>query len=338
MPATTIVDAETPDEQLAELREKISSAIRKHVGAAEYVRAQRRRRLPNRTPPLPQQVRCDVDEGETIDAIAEEASVKIMEIILADAAGEKWGGEVHVCGAELRNGFGPKILARIPVEIDGESPEIMTKARAETDTMAAQSRTIDGLGSALVKIANAKASDAEAMSKMIAAVADMHRADAKWNYKIEKERQETEREEIKERANTTRAKARWDVFETLIEEYKDVATIWSQWFTTVRKPGEGISPGKPPTETELASVFTDGRFEQPVTLDDGNSYNVRGVVAEMIAEPDRRRRIMVAKRLTAVLNGLPPAVQTDLRATMIRVLGPERALEIAVWLSLPIVG
>jgi len=232
----------------------------------------------------------------------------------------------------------PKILARVPLDLEGEAPDVMTKARAETDTMASQARTIDGLGAALVKIANAKASDAEAMSKMITAVSDMHRADAKWNYKMEKERQETEREEIKERANTTRAKARWDVFETLIEEYKDVATIWSQWFTAARKSGDGIAPSNPPTDDEIAKVFTDDRFEQPITLDDGQDYSVRSVVAEMRSEPDRKRRILLAKRLTAVLNHLPKAVQDDLRATMIRVLGQERALEIAVWLSLPIVG
>jgi hypothetical protein len=338
MPVNPVTDTEDTSEKAESAAEDVARAIVQHAAAVRTLRAQRKRGPKARSPALTTRIEVQIDPEEIPEEIAREAADAIMKVIENDAAGEQWSGFVDLLGDNTRFGKA-RVIASVGVELDGEhvpSPAV-AKARAESDSMAAQAKTIEGLGAALVKVANAKASDAEAMAKIFATLGDVHRSDRKWDYKMEKERQETEREEIKERAATTRAKARWDAFETLLEEYKDVAEIWSKWFTMHHKPGDKMKPPpSPPTKAEIDAVFVDERFEMKVTLDNGEEHSVRATVAEMLVEPDRRRRVLLAQRLAKVLNHLPKDVQAALKARMLEVLGMERAIELAAWLSLPV--
>ncbi len=340
MPVKRVVDTNEKTDTVQDCVELVRAAVASHAGSTRWLRAQRKRAGGGRRfPALATKIAFDPTGDEDVDELAREAAEAILDVVAADAGGEQWIGEVDLLADEQRFGK-PRIVASVDIVLEGEivpSPET-AKKRAEADGMAAMSRTIDGLGAALVKIANAKASDAEAMAKIVTAISDMVGKEKKWDYKIAREKEETEREEIKERANTTRAKARWDAFETLLEEYKDVAKIWSTWFTEARKPG-GAPPSRP-TPAEVAAVFDDERFEVNVTIDDGTpggvQANLRAIVSEMIAEPDTRRRVLLAKTLAKVVNALPQETQQALQLTMAVKLGVERAKEVAAWLSLPI--
>jgi hypothetical protein len=337
MPVKRVVDTNEKPDTIEDSTELIRAAVSNHAGSTRWLRARRKRSGGGRTwlPALATKIAFSPEQNEDVDELAREAAEAIMDVITTDAGGEQWNGEVDLLGEEAR--FGKhKIVASVDVLLEGEtvaSPAV-AKQRAEADTMASQAKTIDGLGAALVKLANAKASDAEAMAKVVASVGEMVGRERKWDYKIAREKEETEREEIKERASTTRSRARWDAFETLLEEYKDVAKIWSVWWTEARKPGG--PPPQRPTSEEIAKVFGDERLEANVVLEDGTSANLRAIVSEMIAEPDTRRRVLLAKTLTKVLNALPTETQELLKMQMAVQLGVERAKEVAAWLSLPI--
>lgn len=335
MPVKRVLDTNEQPESAQDAADAIRRAVIANSETVRWLRAQRKKGPRRRVPALATKIAYTPEDGEDGDELAREAADAIMEVIAADAGGEQWAGDVDLLGEDTRFGK-PKVIASIEIMLEGEivASPATAKARAESDSMAAQAKTIEGLGAALVKLANAKASDAEAMAKVVQSVGEMVGKERKWDYKIAREKEETEREEIKERGETTRARARWDAFETLLEEYKDVAKIWSTWWTEARKPGG--PPPQRPTPEELAKVFSDERFEKTVTLKDGTTANLRAVVSEMIAEPDTRRRVLLAKTLTQILNALPDETQQALKVAMALQLGVERAKEVAAWLSLPI--
>lgn len=338
MPVKRVTDTNEQPETSQDATDAIRKALVSHHASVRWLRAQRKKGPRRRTPPLATKIAFEVAAAEELDDICAEAASAIMDVILADADGEQWNGDVDLLGEDTRFGKA-KVIASVDVSIEGEivPSAASVKSRAEADAMTSLAKTVDGLGTALVKLANAKASDAEAMSKIVAAFGESMGRDRKYEYKIAKEHEETEREDIKERAATTRAKVRWNAFETLVEEGMDVAEIWSKWLTQGRKPGEPMpDPPKPPTKEECDRVFKDPRLETPVTLPDGASANVHTLVREMIGEGNIKRRFLLARTLLKVLNGLPKDVADLLKVTMAVELGEKRAVEVAAWLSGPI--
>jgi hypothetical protein len=291
--------------------------------------------------------RFALEVGEDADALANAVASQIMEVIATDADGDAWRGEVELLG-DAYDGGGrragqPKVLATIPIKLDSGAPAPKPKREDEiTSVITSLSKTIDGLGAVLVKVGQSKADEVQAYANMVKAVADSvterTSADRKWDYKIERERQETDRMREEQLGKASRSRAMWEAFDSIGTEYKDIFEIWSKYYTRGRSPGDPANPPPSrPTAAEVAQVF-----DAPNLTIDGTPFSevfdpMRAIISEMIAEADPKRRAQLARGpLRDALASLTPNAQQALKLRMLGVLGEKRCEEVAAWLTLPV--
>lgn len=348
MPSVRVIEEETTADAVLEHVDTLYAELSRFGERARLLRGTPNRRVSGRKPaPLRQTVTTIVEPGEDPASVYRQCAIDMLDVIVTTASGEPWAGIVEIIGeADERKGGRPPILATVKVKLDdtGDASPKPTRDSELTGVLGALKSIIEGMGVSIVKIANAKGAQEEATARLYTEIADSQRklmsADRKWDYKIEKERQETEREVESGRASAAKSRAFWDAFESTAVEYKDLVEIWSRYYTQNRKPGDpGRAAPKAPTIDEIGRVMADETFEKETLIvdEDGQStHSMRGLVAEMIAEPDFKRRLSLAKRLRLVLVAQDKETQDALKLKMLSELGAERAQEVAAWLSLPV--
>lgn len=345
MAVTDSIDVTDTTESNEDAYDKIIAELRKHAMTVRYIRAWTKRKSYQRRQPILPGKNFSVDEGEDMESLCREATLGILASIERHSEGQPIKCDVELLSdppSDDKRGRAI-VIATIAVEISGEGPQPKPTRESEIVGMLAQfNKTIEGLSGAVIRIANARASEAESLANMINAVStsvtDRSKADMKWQYKIEREREETQRERERLNQATVRSRAMWGAIETWAEEWSEVGEILSRYFTAGRKPGDPPKPNpKPPTLEELRKVF-----EAPDIVIEGRSLSevfdpIRALIAEMLAEPDVQRRFVIAKdRLKRTMEAIPIGARNTMQMRMLQLLGAERAQEIMTWCLYPV--
>lgn len=352
MPATTVTDTEQPSDSELDAADAIREQVRKYITDVRELRAVPARKADQRARPLAEKVPVVIDRQEDLDALSEDCTRRILDIIRTAANGETWRGEVHLLGDNGAN-HRRVVIKAVPVLIEGDTPstskpttresETVAVLKACADTMKSQQTTIDGLGKALVTTANALSDEKNAHAKMFKRMTKVAgrvlRGDRKWKYKMRKESEKTDRQREKSRERAAATHARWDAFEVATTEYKDVIEIWSRYFTRGRKPGDPTRPPPTrPTVDELKKIFDP---TEEITVD-GRPFRevfdpIRAIISEMISESDVKRRIEIAKeQLVPTIKKLSNTAKDAMKLRILQQLGMDRAEEVSAWLSLPV--
>lgn len=351
MPIVEILDVADTSDELAEATGRVFASLVKYLAETREVRARGRRggeRAKSGGAPriLTPSLKWQVDVSEDPTELARSFAKRIVEIITIDAGGEAWTGVVELVGDPDDKGK-PVLLDAPKIAISAGAPQ--PKATREDEfvgmmgvmTNAAKSLgdTIKLLGDVVVKVGSTKADELSAYASMAtalsAAFTSMTKSDGKWGYKIAKEKEETARTVEEERSRAQRSANFWSAIEVWSEEWKDVAVIWSQYFAGDAGRRQGM-PNRPTLE-EIDAVFTwDGASVDGVPF--GEVFDpIRAIVSEMIAEPDVKRRLAMAKmQLKTAINALSESAQATMKIRMLQVLGEDRTKEVAAWLTLPV--
>lgn len=340
--------AETPWGQLPAVLRTIYS---KHIAKLACVRVLRTHRGPG-SGPLGHRLEIDTTDGMGAEEMVEDLVRETIRIIGTDACKPRgrntpkagtvgsWHGEVVL----YSDADGSRSIAKIPVELEEPSADLDTRRELEELSILAHVKGFMAMSfEQMVKIIGAAAAREEAMAGLVASVAKStgksNRKLAKYKFKARKVEAETRRHEADARTRSARHRAWADAFETAAEEYRDVVAIWSKYFTRERAGGKPPPAPQRPTADELRTVFADERLQRVVTVrlgDTSQETSPEKVIAEMVAEPDPRRRMHLAKLLAATVRAWPEDLQQLLKVSMVTALGMERCEEIAAWLSLPI--
>lgn len=356
MAVTTVIDTAEPPESILDGVDAVMKELERRAGEVRRLRAQRARTARERAPAVSKSVEFTINPGEDVSSACREAAEEILKIIDEEADGEQWKGEVHLLGDPGSNGRA-RVLTRVKIDLHGGTPTPKPTRDSEiTSLIGAMRTTIESLGKQVIDIARAKVQLGKAEAKMMRRMAKYNgramKNDRKWKFKIGKEREKTERAREAALERAARSRHRWEAFESLGSEYKDVFEIWSKWYTDGTAPGRrGGKRATPqrPTRAELDKVFRDGVDEFKV---DGRSFAevfdpLYAIVSEMIEHPDVQARIALAKRARdfiegkpgrdgARVGGLSKDAQNALRMRMLSVLGLERCKEVAAWISVPV--
>lgn len=356
MAVTTVISSAEQPEALLDGVDAVMRELEKRAHDVRGLRARRARTARERIPAVSKSVEFTIAPGEDASAACREAAEAILLIVDEEADGDQWKGEIELLGDTAANGRA-RVLARVKIDLHGGTPTPKPTRDSElTGVIGAMRQTINDLGKQVVEIAKTKVQMGKAEAKMVRRMAKYNgratKNDRKWKWKMHREEQKTERarEEALERA--ARSRHRWEAFESIGVEYKDVFEIWSKWYT------EGTAPGRRggkrtvpqrPTRKELDAVFRDGVDKLAV---DGRPFSevfdpLHAIVSEMIEHPDVQARIALAKRARDFLEGaegkdgkrrggLNEAGQNALRMRMLAVLGIDRCREVAAWISLPV--
>lgn len=344
MPVTDVIDVDDAPDGVTEHATKIYAKIIEHADDVRVVKAWRARTAKERRRSLAPAKRIELASDEDRDEQARRCANAIMDVITTDAAGDPWRGEVELTGDPDDKGKCP-VLASVEIKLVGGAPQPKpTKDDEMVGILAAARETIKTLGELVVRIGSTKADELQAYSSMVIGVTETLRklgsSVGKWEYRAERERQETERVAEQARASAAKSRAFWDAFETFATEWKDVGMVWSRWITEQGKKGSGAQQSSDaPTADECQRVFGPLEFcERSITVNVGGNMTtgtIRSTVAEMIAEPDARARMMLARRLGAMVDTLSAAERGKLTAHTVEVLKAERAQQVVRWLSAP---
>lgn len=310
------------------------------------------RRAEQRARPLPDKVPVIVESGEDLDALADDSTRRIIDIVRAAADGQTWKGEVHLMGDAAAN-HRRVVIKSVPIVLEGETPaqskastkdsETVQVIKAANETIRACMTTIDGMGKSLVNVSQALSSEKNAHAKMVNRITKVAgralRGDRKWKYKVRRQEEKSDRQREKSRERAAQTHARWDAFEVAAKEYKDVVEIWSRYFTRGRKPGD---PTRPPPTRPTADEITK-IFDAPENLlVEGRPFrevfdHIRATISELVAEDNVKRRIKIAKEtLVPSINALSNNAKDAMKLRILQCLGMDRAEEISAWLSLPV--
>lgn len=339
MPVTDVIDVDDAPDGVTEHAGKVFAAIVEHCADVRLVKAWRARTAKARRQSVPPAKNFVVAIDEDPIELARRTANAIMDVIATDAAGEPWRGEVELLGDEDAKGK-RNVLTSVEIKLAGGAPQPKPTKDDELVGVLGQLReTIKGLGEACVKIASTKADELSAYVSMVQSVATMvmglNKTDGKWAYKMHRETEETNRVTEEQRSKAQRSANFWNAFETFADEWSGVAEIWSTYFAAGNK-----QLPKRPTLDELVRVFDDASM-----LIDGRTFQevfdpLRAKVAEMLAEPDVKRRLAMAKDEiggeNGLINRLTQNEQNAMKMQMVAVLGAERAGEIAAWLTMPL--
>lgn len=354
MPAKIHVSTGPETDSLEAFESHLRAIYRKHVKAATGVRIERRK-LGAGSGPLVESVEAERDDGESDDDLVESVVAQTLAVIRKDMARPRgrntpnhgrvtaWSGVAMV--VDRRRPVDKRVLDQIPLEV--EDPDAFVSVENESALMLKASReTLKSMGDVVVAIYRASEKRDKAFAKMSARLAKSigksSKAAGRWGYKKAKVDAETERHAETARERAAKSRHFWEAFESVGVEYKDVVAVWSKYWTRERRPGDP-PPAAPtrPTPDEMRKVFGDGKFDDRYTVegDDGRAeqgVTLQGVIAEMVAEPDARRRQQLASKLARVMGAMSSETRDALKLRMLQALGEARALEIAAWLSLPV--
>lgn len=346
MPARVEVQKDGLDTSWEDVRGDLQSICRRHFKGLHVLVVNRADRGPA-SGPLKSKIWCEPDDGENTDELVASLVDEALNIIRRDSlrprgrdtpnAGRigSWSGSVAFFAKDEKKPLDV-------YEIHIEDPSVVATMESEVVAMMKEFRLLfGGINSGLVSIYSALGKREKQQAKLFGAVAKsqskLSKNGAKYKYKAQREHEETEREDIGARERTAKRKFFWSAVESIGVEWKDVGEIWSKYYTLGRKPGD--PPQKPPqkpTTEECAKVFaSDDIFEKPYNTSEYGEVSIRAIAAQMIAEPDFTRRQLLAKALTEIGKQIPD-VKTKLGNALIAALGPERALEVVAWFSLPV--
>jgi hypothetical protein len=344
MPVTDVIDVDDTPDGVTEHATKVYAAIVEHAADLRLVKAWRARTAKERRRSLAPSKGWMLEPADDRDEMARRTANAIMDVIATDAAGDPWRGEVELTGEPDAKGR-PTVLASVEIKLTGGAPQPKaTKDDEMVGVLAACRETIKTLGELVVRIGSTKADELQAYASMVIGVTETIRklgaAQGKWDFRMHRETQETERVVEAERARAAKSRAFWDAFETFATEWKDVGMVWSKWITEQGKKGSGAQQSSDaPTADECARVFGALEFcERQITIDIGGNRStstIRATVAEMTAEPDAKARMALARRLGAMVNALSQAERDQMTKHTVEVLKVERAQQVVRWLSAP---
>lgn len=340
MPVSRIVDSKNGEDDESSVEERIREALKKNIEHAVELRAQRARAAKGRTPAVSQSTSCKFEPGEDPEEHVRRAARDILDIIAIDAEGQPWKGEVAILGTPHANGK-PNVLARVVkvhvnTDTSDDDDDVPRSREHELVSVIKECRVlVKDMGETVVKISNAKGLEHEAIAKLVESVAKVQAGESKWSYRMHAETEKTERvrEEAHERA--ARSRHRWEAFESMAAEYKDVVELWSRFVTDPTRKS-GSLPTRP-TADEVRAVFD----APPDTKVDGRAWSdifdpIRALVSEMIAEPDVKRRVALSREFREMVSALTKNARDAMVFRMASVLGESRAREVGAWLSLPV--
>jgi hypothetical protein len=360
-----VVDQAIPNVSIDRFAEQLRGNLHKYLKGARGVVIERENRGAG-SGRLVEHIEIDPNDGKPADETIDEAVKLTLEIIHRDASAplgrtaKRAGQVIPWQGVATIVDDKQKPLGA-PLKVKIEDPDAFTSYELEGVALLKTARElVGGMADAVVKIYNASARRDRAVAKMVATTAKAssktNRKAGKWAYRSEKERERTERNRDDQQARQRMSANRWDAWEAISAEYKDVAEIWSRYWTRNRKPGDPAPPPpEKPTAAEIENVFTDETIDGPrVPALDGaleieiecppkitgtgkaEHCNARKLVAEMIVETDAKRRMQLARRLGYVTAHWPQATKNSFKLRVLEKLGMERAEEVAAWLSLPV--
>lgn len=299
--------------------------------------------------PLKTRLKVERDAAESEAELVEAMVDAVMKLVMRDAMRPRGRGaspeNVGTVGAwsgelVLLDKAGKKLGS--PLKIDIEDPSEGPSRESELVSILKEVRLLyAGERAGLVAIYGALGKREKQQAKLFGAVAKsqsrLSKSAGKYKYRTEKERQQTEREDIAARERSAKRKFFWEAVESIGVEWKDVGEIWSKYYTVGRKPGDPKKkPPQKPTLDELTSVFSrDEVFEKHFSTTDEGVTSMRTLAAQMIAEPDFERRRTLSRAMAEIGKQIPD-IRAKLETAMLAALTPQRALEIAAWFKLPV--
>lgn len=351
MPAKIVIDTGAATSAYEPARDHLQSICTRHHKSLTRIVLERRNRGPA-SGRIPESIVAKREAGETVDAFVDSLVEETIKLIQKDSIKPRgrgpsagiigaWSGRIVLLD-ETKTKKDEKELDSMLVDI--EDPEAFQSVEAEHLAFIREMRaTLKSYGDVTVSIARAYAKREKAISKLVVGVAKSsgksHRAAGRWAFRITREQEKTKREESADARKTERSTRRTEAFESVVTEYKEEVENWSAYFRDQIKSKGGLVP-KRPTEEEAKKIFDANedearRYDVEVVID-GVTYTLRKLVAEIMAEKSRPRRLSLAKTLREVIKRYPEETLKTLGARAIMALGEPRATEILRWLQKPV--
>jgi hypothetical protein len=351
MPAKIVIDTGVATSAYEPARDHLQSICTRHHKALTRIVLERRNRGPA-SGRIPESIVAKRDAGESVEAYVESLVERTIELIQKDSVKPRgrgpsqgiigaWSGRVVLLD-ETRAKKDEKELDSMLVDI--EDPEAFQSIEAEHLGFIREMRaTLKAYGDIMNSNARAYAKRERAVTKLVRSVAKSssksHRSAGRWAWKMTREQERTRREESADARKTERSAKRTEAFESIVTDYKDEVVEWSSYFREQVKRGGGLAPKKP-TDEEAKKIFDADenearRYDVEVTVD-GATYTMRKLVAEIMHEKSRPKRLALAKLLKAVIKEYPDETLKVLAARAVMVVGEPRAAEILRWLQKPV--